>query len=240
VDIVQFFDDNFEIVSADTPELKREAFRIRFSVFCEELCLPGNEPWRYPDGLETDAYDEHSAHCLLRYKPTANWVGTVRLVLTPPLDTATPFPVEAAAGHSLKTTHLQGVDRRHLAEISRLILSEPYRHRHDSIKPRTSRVVFTDQRHVQLPLLGLLAATMQLTVDNQITHWLAGIEPPLKRLLTRLGIELRPIGPEISYGGVRRPYFGEVSDVMAKLKRKNSRVWEIICDQGRRYQLPAD
>jgi N-acyl amino acid synthase of PEP-CTERM/exosortase system len=81
---------------------------------------------------------------------------------------------------------------------------------------------------------------MQLTVDNRITHWLAGIEPPLMRLLVQLGIELIPIGPEISYGGIRRPYFGKVSDVMTQLKNKNPRVWDIICDESRRYRLPVD
>ena len=239
-DIVRYFDDHFEIVAAATPELKREAFRIRFSVFSEELCLPGNEPWRYPDGLETDAHDKHSAHCLLRYKPTATWVGTVRLVLAPPLDIAAPLPVEAAAGSALETKHLDGVNRRHLAEISRLILSKPFRHRHDDTKSPTPKTAFTDRAHVQLPLLGLLAATIQLTVDNRITHWLAGIEPPLMRLLVQLGIELIPIGPEISYGGIRRPYFGKVSDVMTQLKNKNPRVWDIICDESRRYRLPVD
>jgi len=241
-EIVRYFNDQFEIVAADTPELQQQAFRIRFSVYSEELCLPGFEPWRYPDGLETDAYDEQSAQSLLRHKPTASWVGTVRLILARPRDTAVPFPLEAASGSALDSTNLYAVNRRHVAEISRLILTEPYRHLHgpDGTKSPTSKAVFTDHRHFHLPLLGLLAATMQLTVDNRITHWLAGIEPPLKRLLVRLGIELTPIGPEISYGGVRRPYFGEVSAVMENLKKQNPRVWEILSDQGRRYRLPVD
>ena len=239
-DIVKYFNDHFELVAADTPELQREAFRIRFSVFSEELCLPSVEPWRFPNGLETDAYDEHSAHCLLRYRPTASWVGTVRLVLASPLHSAAPFPIEVAAGTAFERGQLEGVNRRHVAEISRLILSQPFRHRHDGTKSPTPKTAFTDRARVQLPLLGLLAATMQLTVDNEITHWLAGIEPSLNRLLVRLGIELTPIGPEISYGGVRRPYFGQVSAVMAKLEKQNPRIWQILCDQGRRYRLPAD
>ena len=233
-DIVTYFHDHFEIVAADTPELKRETFRIRFSVFSDELHLPGFEPWHYPDGLETDAYDAHSAHCLLRYKPTASWVGTVRLILAPPLDTTAPFPVEAAAGSALDTTPFQGVNRRHIAEISRLMLSSRWRHRHlpDGTTSPTPTGVSTGHAQVQLPLIGLFAATMQLTVHNGITHLLAGIEPPLHHLLLRLGIELTPIGPEISYHGVRRPYFGTVHDMVTQLQKKNPRVWQIIRGQA--------
>ena len=239
-DIVRHFDDQFEIVSAATPELKREAFRIRFSVFSEELCLPGNEPWHYPDKLETDAYDENSAHCLLRYNPTASWVGTVRLVLAPPLEIEAPFPVEAAAGSTLDTSYLHGVDRQQIAEISRFILLKPYRHGHDGTRSPRPKAAFPNHHNVPLPLVGLLAAMMQLTVDNGITHWLAALEAPLQRLLVRLGIELTPIGPQILYHGLRRPYFGEVSDVAMKLKSKDPLLCQLICDQSIRYRLPAD
>ena len=207
----QVFHDQFEIVPADTLELKREAFRIRFSVYSEELCLPGFEPWHYPDGLETDAYDAHSAHCLLRHKPTATWAGTVRLVLASPLDIATPFPIEVAAGGALDLTSLHGVGREHIAEISRLVLTKPYRHFPNS-----------------LPLLSLLAAVGKPTVDNEVTHWLFAIEPPLKRLLNHLGIELASIGPTISYHGVRKPYLGEVSAVIDRLEKQNPLVLEIL------------
>jgi N-acyl amino acid synthase of PEP-CTERM/exosortase system len=240
VDIVRYFENHFEIVSANTPELKREAFHIRFEVLSEELWLPGFEPWRHPDRLEHDQYDEYSAQCLLKHKPTGSWVGTVRLVLAAHMDSRMPLPVEAAAGYALERRHLRGVDRRGVAEISRLILTEPFRHRHDNKQLSHQKAIFTDHRHVELPLLGLFAATMQLTVTNGITHWLAAMEPSLQRLLKRHGLEFTPIGPEMNYSGIRRPYFGEVSKVMKRLKQKKPRVWEIICDGGRRYTPPNE
>jgi N-acyl amino acid synthase of PEP-CTERM/exosortase system len=246
VDIVRFFDDHFEIVSADTPELIQEAYRLRFNFLSEELREPGYEAWRFPDGLEIDAFDEHSVQCLVRYKPTSVWAGSVRLVLAKPGALEAPLPVEIAAGSRLSSDRINGLDRAHLAEISRLILSEPFRHRHeqasadsldsnDGSQPHTS---ILDRRHVQLPLLGLLAATIHLTVSNDVSEWLAAMEPSLARLLKTLGIEFIPIGPEISYHGTRRPYFGNVQQVMKTLRRRKPRIWEILSDGGRRYPPP--
>ena len=69
----------FQFVSADTPELLNEVFRIRYQVYCIENEF--EDPKRNPGGLERDEFDEHSVHALLVHCASQTPVGTVRLVL---------------------------------------------------------------------------------------------------------------------------------------------------------------
>ena len=71
-DVVAAFHEYFEIIDANSPELLREVFRLRYQVLCVEQRAPGFEPSNYPDGLESDQYDRHSSHILLRHRPSRN------------------------------------------------------------------------------------------------------------------------------------------------------------------------
>ena len=245
---VRLFDDLFEIVPAETIELQREAYRLRYKFLSIERREPGYEALRFPDGLETDAYDEHSVQCLVRYKPTSVWAGSARLVLPKPDASEALLPAEAASGNILRADQFRSLDRRHLAEVSRLILEEPFRRRpgkagssriHSVYDPMPQTVI-PERNLAHLPLIGLLAAVLHLTVSNDISDWLAAIEPRLARLLSRLGLELDPIGPTFSYHGLRRMHCGNVYHVMTALRTRNPSVWEILTDGGRRYSLPND
>jgi N-acyl amino acid synthase of PEP-CTERM/exosortase system len=94
----------------------------------------------------------------------------------------------------------------------------------------------TTHRHLaRLALIGLLAATFQLTLTNNISAWLAAMETNLARLLARLGVKFHPIGPEIYYHGPRRVYLGDVDQVVETLAKTKPEVWSIICHATRRY-----
>jgi N-acyl amino acid synthase of PEP-CTERM/exosortase system len=69
----------------------------RHDVYCKELAY---EPMR-PDSMETDAYDAHSAHCLLRSKANDEYVGCIRLVFARPDD---PLPVEQLCAATIDRT----------------------------------------------------------------------------------------------------------------------------------------
>jgi len=244
-DLLAAFSEYFEIIPADSPELLDDAYRLRFQVYSQEIHLPDFEPWRFTDQRERDEFDSHSVHSLLRHRSSGQLVGVVRLVLANPRDAKAIFPIEAFAGNSLDASVLAELSREHTAEISRLILNGAFRRR----KGEAAIAYGNDQnirqpgdprrRHFPHPVLGLMVATMRLSVDHGITHWLAGMEPRLNRLLERFGLGLIPIGPEIEYHGVRRPYFGSVHDVMAGAYRKNKPVWELLTDNGRRFPPPA-
>ena len=65
-DIAAAFHEYFEIVTADTPELRKEVFSLRYRILCVKECIPGFETEKYPDELERDEYDNHSIHLLLK------------------------------------------------------------------------------------------------------------------------------------------------------------------------------
>jgi N-acyl amino acid synthase of PEP-CTERM/exosortase system len=242
-DTERSFNDLFEIVPADTPELERQAYRLRYNYLSVERPEPGYEAWRFPDGLETDPFDAHSVQCLVKYKPTSAWAGTVRLVLPRPEALERSFPVEAIPGSISATDQHRALDRRHLAEISRLILAEPFRQGRDKATRNSilridgvpTQSVVTHRYLAHLALIGLLAATFQLTLNNNISAWLAAMETSLARLLGRLGVEFHPIGPEIYYHGPRRVYLGDVDQVVETLKRTNPEVWSIVRHAARTH-----
>src|SRR5262245_36195749 len=90
----KMFHRYFDIVPADTDRLRDEAFRIRYEVYCEELKFEPKH--HYPDKLECDHYDDQSLHCLLRYKPTGEYAGCVRVVFPNPHKPDEPLPFERA------------------------------------------------------------------------------------------------------------------------------------------------
>src|SRR3954470_23844494 len=91
------FKKYFEVVPAMTDELRDHVYRIRHAVYCEELRY---EPVR-PDRRETDEYDRHSLHCLIRSLRTGDFVGCTRLVMTRPDDPSYPLPVEKACAQTI-------------------------------------------------------------------------------------------------------------------------------------------
>jgi len=123
------FNEYFDIVSANTPDLLAESYRLRYRVLCLEESVPGFEKQKYPDGMERDEYDASSVHSLLRYRTTGEFVGTVRLILSDPADVDRPFPIElhAAGDFDPKRIDIRRLPRGQTAEISRLVVPRSLR-----------------------------------------------------------------------------------------------------------------
>lgn len=68
----------FKVVPALTAELRAENYRIRHEVYRR-----GYEPLR-PEGVEADACDDQSVHCLVQSVSSGQFVGCARLVLVDP------------------------------------------------------------------------------------------------------------------------------------------------------------
>jgi len=117
------FHDHFEVVSADTVGLMERAYRIRYQVYCVERSF--EDPEDFPDQMETDVYDLHSAHSLVRCKGSGQYTGLVRLVLPNPVDQNMPLPMEKYCQSGIKESgiNLSSIPRDSLAEISRFSIS---------------------------------------------------------------------------------------------------------------------
>jgi N-acyl amino acid synthase of PEP-CTERM/exosortase system len=227
-DLLNAFNDHFELVFANTPELLDEVFRLRYRTICEEMHMPGYEPWRYPDGKEVDSYDARSVHCLIRHRSTGQAAGCVRLILALAHDPSQPFPIESATGRRFDPVKVDpaALPRRQTAEISRLIVPR-------LLKDADGKASAHRSPAFPFPVLGLLAAVMRLSYAHGVTHLYAIMEPFLNRLLRRFSLHFDPIAPPIEYHGIRQAHLGVVADVMNRAYRERREVWNLLTDAGR-------
>lgn len=247
--LTEAFDEYFEILEAATPELLRQAQRVRFVVYCQEKGF--EDPDDHPDGLERDEYDDRSVHCVLRYKlherkGSPEFVANVRLVLIDPAEPRAPFPIETHCGCGFWDPQpFKGVPRESIAEISRFaVISDFRRRRDDGDGPHGLKEVPTDaspdeRRHTPPLVVGLFRATLQLSVAHGVTHWYAVMEPTLFRLLRRFGVHFEQIGEDVEYRGLRRPCKVGIGDMLEKMHRERREVWEFMTDEGRLWPAPA-
>lgn len=226
-DLLNAFNDHFELVFATTPELMDQVFRLRYQVLCCQEQLPGFEPWRYPDGRETDAYDRHSVHCVLMNKRTSSVAGGVRLVLANPDDVTRHFPSEVAAAQYFDPSKINPwkLPRRQTAEISRLIIPKAHPASNGTQPHRTPAFPF--------PVLGLLAGVIRLSAQEDVTHVYALMEPLLNRLLRRFSLHFDPVAPVIDYHGMRQAHLSILADVMFRTFHERKEVWDLLTDGGR-------
>lgn len=247
-DLVSAFNKYFEIVPVNSPDLQQEFFHLRYQVYSEELRLSGFESWRFPDGFETDEYDQpnRSASSLLRHRPTGSLVGGIRLVFCDPDNPSKPFPIEAHIGHYFDPALIDPAQlpRRTTAEITRLMLAKQFRSRgrerlyahgmdSSSFQERPD-----NRREFPHPVLGLFVALVHLSSCYGITHWYAMMELALDRHLRRYAAHLKPIGSPVDYCGVRRPHFDTADHVLTQMFRKHRDIWDLVTDHGKVWPAP--
>jgi N-acyl amino acid synthase of PEP-CTERM/exosortase system len=137
------FHNHFDVVSADTVGLMETAFRMRYQVYCLERSYEDAES--FPDQMEIDEFDMHSAHSLVRCQRSGQYAGLVRLVLPNPLDTDKPLPLEKFCHSAMEKAgiDLSSISRDCLAETSR------YRWKNSATLPWRKRVL------IYLPFPGI-------------------------------------------------------------------------------------
>ncbi len=244
INLREKFYQYFELVHADTEAFRREVYNLRFQIYCLETGFERREDcdvlWENGQQvcLERDAWDRRSDHYLLRHRRSGIYAATVRLVLPDSLDCAEPYPIETHCQLDQPVTGSSA--RRHLAEISRLAVSQEFKKRRGEvgtlagIGDRPEVYFEPDERRV-LPHLtvGLFAAIVRMTRDHDITVWYAVMESALQRLLRLFGIRFQPIGPDVDYHGLRRPCLARVEEVLPNIRKVNPPVWDLITEGGK-------
>ena len=243
-ELYKTFHNHFEAVSADTIGLMETAFRIRYQVYCVERSYEDQEA--FPEQMETDEYDMHSAHSLVRCKASGQYTGMVRLILPNPVDLNKPLPMEKHCQSGIKASgiDLSSIPRESLAEISRFSISKELS-RQCSRKPVISVVgsekkqedKVADTKMLPHITLGLFAGIVRMSAQNNITHWLSVMEPTLFRFLSRYGIYFQKIGPVVDYHGRRQPAVASIDSVLSGIYDQRKDVWEIITDYGNVWPL---
>lgn len=243
-DLVDLFNEYFEMFPADTPELKREVFILRHQVYCLETgfenqadCQVEFDQQGQAVYLEIDEYDDRAAHYLIRHRRTGKFAATVRLILPVAGNFEAPFPIEANS--SLYEPVTDPSIRSTLAEISRFAVSKDFKRRRGEtgtlagVTDETVVYFEHDERRV-LPhiTVSLFAATFRMAIPHGITHVYAVMEPALLRLLNRFGIVFRHIGQDIDYHGLRRPCLGIGDEIMTGIREANPPLWDLITLRG--------
>ncbi len=240
-DIEAAFNEYFEIVNADTPDLLKEVFALRYRILCVHNTFPDFSGSRFPDGLERDEYDDHSAHILLRHRSSDIFVGTTRLILPGRQHSEKKFPTE------LHTRFFPGfaldpVIRQQTCEVSRFaILSDFFKRKKDLVAVPINGEKITekpDRRRFPHPMLALTVGILRLCARQKIYYLLSSMDPALNKLLGFYGLQLNPIGPTVDYHGIRCPYHVCVFDMLDRMYQYHRNIWELVTDYGKFW--PAD
>lgn len=215
------FQQWFELVPAFDAATLDQVFRLRHEVYCRDL---GWEPVR-EDGRESDEFDRHSFHCLLRSRDTGVAVGCTRLIVARPEAPQHPLPFEASCAAVLDRSIVDParMPRHTLGEVSRLAVANTFRQRKGeatAASPLTDDDFGARGPNTRFPFipvsLYLGAAAMAQRVG--VEHVFVLTEPRLASHFVRIGFDIRAVGGPIEHRGVRVPSLLSSSKVVAGLR----------------------
>jgi N-acyl amino acid synthase of PEP-CTERM/exosortase system len=232
-DLGQRFSELFELTPALDVATLDQVYRIRHDVYCRDL---GWEATR-PDGRETDAFDEHSWHCLLRRRDTGEPIGCTRLIVPRPDDPKAPLPFEDTCRDSLDRTIAdpRRMERASLGEVSRLAVVNTFRRRkgESAVPSPTGESDFTPlhegqrERFPFIPVslyLGAAAMAQRLGIE----HVFVLTEPRLARHFERIGFDIRAVGAPVEHRGTRVPSVLSSSKVVQTLRPTIRPLYDVI------------
>ena len=219
---------------------RREAHQLRYEIYCLERGYEDSA--MFSDGLEKDEFDQHSVHSLVRTRSSGIAAGVVRLILPNSSRPDSLLPIEANCGHSFDRAVLDNFEfsRTAIAEVSRFAVSS--RLIANAVQVRNATISGAQAGNVSIQKeasqylphisLGLIAMLFVTSVQHQIEHWYAAMEPSLSRLLSRSGVEFTPIGPVVDYHGKRQPMIANVSDLLGNIYHKRYEFFQLIEQLG--------
>jgi N-acyl amino acid synthase of PEP-CTERM/exosortase system len=197
----------------------RSALELRYQVYCMEYhFLPQDD---YPDGLETDEYDDQAAH-FYTFDDQDELAGYVRLVRP---DFRQRLPLHGHCTLSLRAGEFP--DHRQAAEVSRLMVRSDFRRPRcatltDMLAPDAAAAIARQKReeaaHIVLSLYRQMYA---YSCANGIRYWYAAMERPLARSLHSRNFAFRSIGPQTDYYGPVAPYLADLRELEAQVGENN-------------------
>jgi N-acyl amino acid synthase of PEP-CTERM/exosortase system len=180
---------------------------------------------------------------LLVHRPTRDVVGTVRLVLPREGRDEITLPISNVCQHDLILHDSSVLPWAKTAEISRFAISKKIRRRaNDDTTSVGSFTTDTEDLRRQIPntSLGLMQAIVAMAARGGVTHLCAVMEPTLLRMLSRLGIHFKPLGPRVEYHGRRQPCYSNLDELLARIWVERPDVWEVITREGGLWPLNTE
>ncbi|HCB12159.1 MAG TPA: PEP-CTERM/exosortase system-associated acyltransferase [Gammaproteobacteria bacterium] len=227
------FQNYFDVLLADTAELREQVYRLRYDVYCREFHYEREEDC--PGGMERDDYDSHSLHVLIAHKASNTGAGCMRLISPPAAESGFLLPMERFCGQSLTDPvwHPARLPRSHIAEVSRLAVHTWFRRRlGESESPIGIAAIgdFSPDERRTFPLLSLAlfyggAALMVLAGRSEA---FVMVEPRLARRLQMAGLPFIRIGEVIEYHGPRAAYYVPVQQVLDNIQGEFRYLYDFV------------
>lgn len=216
------FSQRYEFLIADTPALREQVFALRHRVFCDEFGYDMD----HSQGLESDSFDDHSIHVLLRRKYTDEPVGCFRIVKSQ-LSFSEWLPFEHyGVPHVRPGFDWSAVDRINSVEISRLALDASTRAgRGDNGEKLPSDAYL---------VVAMFFAIVSILENYGCDHIFMVIEPRLGRLTARYGMSLDQISPAFEYYGQRATFMSTATRMLSEIphyKPAFSKLFEVVRTQ---------
>jgi N-acyl amino acid synthase of PEP-CTERM/exosortase system len=226
----------FRFVQADSEELKKAIYRLRYRVYVEECGF--ERPEDHPDGFERDEYEPHAVH-LAALDETGEVIGTIRIVR----HSEKGFPIE----HAAKIEFIgEKPPPERIGEVSRLTMSRSYRRRAENglhgvesylkkseggVLPDTGEMPAQAQYLVRkrpVVVLGLYRIMYHASKRLGLTHWYMITEKKVWYALRRYGFVFHQIGEPVEYHGTRIPYLGIIDEIESYLSSTNPDFFRMV------------
>jgi N-acyl amino acid synthase of PEP-CTERM/exosortase system len=236
-DFTSSYDEYFMVVRATTAAHLKEAHRLRYQVYCIEHAF--EDPTQQVGERETDKEDDRAVHTLLVHRRTGEAAGTVRVILPHP-GGLRPLPVERLLDAGGRR-QFRAFPASQTAEVSRFAVSKQFRRRRgeehyaDVGFAESALAGAGERRLMPYITLGLLRGIFRICLEGRISHVAAVMEPPLIRILRRLGLEFEPLGGLVNHHGLRQPCIARLSDLIEHSRDSASLVWQYAA-----AELPAE
>jgi N-acyl amino acid synthase of PEP-CTERM/exosortase system len=231
--LIKIFNDNFRVVVADTDELKRTSYRLRYKVFCLErqfdFANNGSE--------EFDEYDDHSLAFLIQHT-SGVYVGTGRLILPNEHDLLSSFPIVKYLPS--ETTNAHGLNDpaviRSTCEISRLGILREYTNPTNELYESCRGVSKSFRRHLtDLCKLGLYRGIFSCALDIANTpNCVFTTDPFILRRFERVGFrDFSVMGDSINIFGAVIPVKFNIYRMLEECAITHPHNWAVVTDNGR-------
>jgi N-acyl amino acid synthase of PEP-CTERM/exosortase system len=222
------FSDFFQASQAISHHEKKEVFRLRHKVYCEEL----NFELPRPSGLEHDDFDRRALHCSLADAQSGEIAGTLRLIHCH--QEPGPLPIEKYFAGRFTAPHLTPscFPRQHVCEISRLAVAAKFRRRIKDTAAKDLPTLSSSSRPFNRYIaIGLYLMATAMCLEKGYYHGFVTIEPSLARILQRIGINFNQIGESIDFNGKRAPYYLNAREVAANLQPEYLELMQSLSSQ---------
>lgn len=220
------FDENFRVCFADTPFGVALHQRIRYQVFCLEKGF--EDPGAFSTAQETDAWDDQSAHFIVQNKKTQQWVAATRIVLP---KRGRPLPVDSLGAFDRRCLH---DPHARVSEISRFCIIRNRGHAEIdvSVPPEPNSLaawgIGSIGKAQQFEVtIGMIRTLVIFVLKRKLTYCVFLVTDAFARLLRKLGLNLKQVGPATAHRGMRTAYIIDMRETAMLMSKRSSMVRDL-------------